>query len=284
VVDSGWGGCVVVPGAAGRIVASGTRRWLAEVPRGDCLCPRKSCETRCLDFYGGPMQRDNQVLVFDADDTLWENNIRFERAIEAFLDLVMAPGGDRAVARAELDRIEAANARTLGYGAKVFGRSLAECFELLKERPARFEEADRLAELAASIATAEVELIPGVAETLAALAARHQLLLLTKGDAAEQQAKMDNSGLAHHFRSVHIVAEKGVETYRWLIGDRSLAPERTWMIGNSPKSDILPARGAGLNAVFVPNQHTWVLEAAELDPADSRVLRLSAFTELGEHF
>lgn len=116
------------------------------------------------------MRRDNQVLVFDADDTLWENNIRFEQAIESFLDLVTAADGDRTAARAELDRIEAANARTLGYGAKVFGRSLVECFEVLQGRSACAEEADRLAELAASITAAEVELIPGVAEILAELA------------------------------------------------------------------------------------------------------------------
>ncbi|MFE9423637.1 HAD family hydrolase [Kitasatospora sp. NPDC006697] len=230
------------------------------------------------------MRRDNQVLVFDADDTLWENNIRFERAIEAFLDLVTAPGGDRLAARSELDRIEAANARTLGYGAKVFGQSLAECFALLRQREAERAEALLLAELAASITSAEVELIPDVAETLAALAPRHRLLLLTKGDLAEQQAKVDNSGLAHHFRSVHIVPEKDLAAYHRLIGEQELLPESTWMIGNSAKSDILPARGAGLNAVFIPHQHTWVLEDAELDPADSGVLHLSAFAELGEHF
>ncbi|GAA1936159.1 HAD family hydrolase [Kitasatospora viridis] len=230
------------------------------------------------------MRRDNQVLVLDADDTLWENNIRFERAIEGFLDLVTGPAGDRAAARAALDRIEAANARALGYGSKVFGQSLLECFELLRQRPAEPHEAGRMGELAASITAAEVELIPGVAQTLAELAARHRLLLLTKGDTAEQQAKVDNSGLAHHFQSVHIVAEKDVTAYHRLIGEQALAPRSTWMIGNSVKSDILPARAAGLNAVFIPNRHTWVLEDAELDPADTGVLHLSAFAELGEHF
>jgi putative hydrolase of the HAD superfamily len=230
------------------------------------------------------MRRDKQVLVFDADDTLWENNIRFERAIDAFLDMVSPPAASREAARAELNRIEAANARTLGYGSKVFQRSMGDCFELLHRRALEPREAARLAELAASITSAEVELIPGVSDTLAALAERHRLLLLTKGDTAEQQAKVDASGLAGLFRSVHIVPEKDLATYQRLVAEQSLLPERTWMIGNSPKSDILPARGAGLNAVFIPHQHTWVLDHAELDPADGGILHLASFTELGEHF
>jgi putative hydrolase of the HAD superfamily len=237
---------------------------------------------RAPTFYGDPMRRDDQVLIFDADDTLWENNIRFERAIDAFLDEVAAP--DRTAARMVLDGIESANAKTHGYGAEVFRRSLGEAFELLVGRPAGAPERDRFAALAASITSAEVELIAGVAETLPALADRHELLLLTKGDPAEQQAKLDASGLLGHFRSVHIVPEKDLAAYEQLIGRQGLTLERTWMIGNSPKSDILPARSAGLNAVFIPNQHTWVLDDAELDPTDAGVLHLAAFAELGEHF
>ena len=32
----------------------------------------------------------------------------------------------------------------------------------------------------------------------------------------------------------------------------------TWMIGNSPKSDINPALACGLHAVFIHHPHTWV--------------------------
>ncbi|WP_329571461.1 HAD family hydrolase [Kitasatospora sp. NBC_01266] len=231
------------------------------------------------------MRRDKQVLVFDADDTLWENNIRFERAIEAFLDEVVPPAPSRAAGRSALDAIEAANAATHGYGSQVFLRSLGECFEQLHARPATAAELARLEALAASVRGAEVELIPGVAETLAALAERHELLLLTKGDRTEQQAKIDASGLAGRFGAVHIVPEKDVAAYRRLTEEHALVPERTWMIGNSPKSDILPARRAGLNAVFIPHQHTWALENdVALDPQDPGVLRLAAFTDLGQHF
>ncbi|AWS43057.1 HAD family hydrolase [Streptosporangium sp. 'caverna'] len=225
-----------------------------------------------------------QVLIFDADDTLWENNVLFERVIDDFLYWLEHPTLDRAEIRAILNDIEAANAVAHGYGSKVFLRSLGECLERLRERPATTEELRHINELAAALLESRMELVPGVAETLTDLGSRHDLLLLTKGDTDEQQRKLDISGLAHHFRSIHIVAEKDVDTYRRLTQDHKLTPETTWMIGNSPKSDILPARQAGMNAVFIPNDNTWVLEHSELDPDDEGVLRLRKFSELQDHF
>ncbi|MFK0292273.1 HAD family hydrolase [Streptomyces sp. NPDC090442] len=224
------------------------------------------------------------MLIFDADDTLWENNVIFERVIAEFTGWLAGPGMGRGAVREVLDGIEAANAVTLGYGSKVFLRSLGECVERVRGRAVTAAERARIAGWGAAFAGDRVELIAGVAETLAELAGRHELLLLTKGDREEQQRKVDASGLTGHFRGVHIVPEKNVATYAELTRAYGLAPERTWMIGNSPKSDILPARSAGLNAVFIPHDHTWVLEHEELDPGDEKVLRLGAFGELVRHF
>lgn len=225
-----------------------------------------------------------QVLVFDADDTLWENNVVFERVMEDFLDWVAHPVLDRAQIRALLNEIEAANTVVHGYGSKVFLRSLGECLERLRERPVTEAERLRVEELAAALVRHEVELMPGVASTLEDLGTRHELLLLTKGEQEEQARKVAASGLADRFRGVHIVPEKAPDTYRALLAEYGFAPGRSWMIGNSPKSDILPAREAGMSAVFIPNENTWVLEQSELDPADARVLRLAAFPELLRHF
>jgi putative hydrolase of the HAD superfamily len=225
-----------------------------------------------------------QVLIFDADDTLWENNIRFERVIEDFLDWLAHPALAHAEVRAVLDDIERANSAIHGYGGKVFLRSLRECFERLRERPATVDEHRAIDELAAALIDHQIQLVAGVAETLEELAGRHELLLLTKGNRDEQQGKLDASRLAPHFRNIHIVKEKDADTYRQLADEHSLDLSKTWMIGNSPKSDIVPARRAGLNAVFIPNAHTWVLEHDELNPRDERVLRLGTFPELLDHF
>ncbi|MGP3978053.1 HAD family hydrolase [Streptomyces sp. 8N114] len=230
------------------------------------------------------MRRNGQVLVFDADDTLWENNVLFERVIADFLDWLEHPTLDKYQLRAVLDDIQKANAVAHGYGTQMLLRSLADCVERLRHRPATADESDAIRRLAAVLTDQQVELIPGVAETLAALGDRHELLMLTKGDPDEQRRKIDASRLAHRFRAIEIVREKDDETYRTFLKAHALTPAACWMIGNSPKSDILPARRAGMNAVFIPNDHTWALEHGELDPGDERVLRLRSFRKLQDHF
>lgn len=229
-------------------------------------------------------RRSGQVLVFDADDTLWENNVLFERVIDDFLEWLVHPTLDKTEIRTILDDIERANAIVHGYGSRVFLNSLGECLERLRQRPATDRERRDIEALAVALLERRVELIPGVADTLAALRGRHDLLLLTKGDPDEQRRKVEASGLAHHFRATHIVREKNAETYRWLAREHGFEPAAAWMIGNSPRSDILPARAAGMNAVFIPNDNTWVLEHDEMDLADPGVLRLTAFRDLLRHF
>ncbi|OHV42930.1 HAD family hydrolase [Pseudofrankia sp. BMG5.36] len=225
------------------------------------------------------------TLVFDADDTLWENNIRFERVIADYLDWLAHPTLERTALRTMLNDVEAANAAAHGYGTKVFLRSLHDLFERLWERPADAGERREIDELAAALLDHRVELMPGVAETLRELGGRHELALLTKGVPEEQQAKIDASGLAPCFGvGTYIVAEKNNEAYELLARELALDPAATWMIGNSPKSDILPARAAGWGAVFIPNTNTWALEHAELDAADPGVLQLRTFGELLRHF
>ncbi|NSC25422.1 HAD family hydrolase [Streptomyces albus subsp. chlorinus] len=230
------------------------------------------------------MRRNSQVLVFDADDTLWENNVHFERVIADFLGWLAHPTLDKSQLRAVLDDIQKANAVSHGYGTPMLLRSLADCVERLRHRPPTEEEAADIRRLTAVLTEYQVELIPGVAETLAALGERHELLMLTKGDPEEQRRKIDASRLAPHFRAISIVREKDDEAYRALVKTHDLTPPTCWMIGNSPKSDILPARRVGMNAVFIPHDHTWSLEHEELDPDDEGVLRLRTFRELLDHF
>jgi putative hydrolase of the HAD superfamily len=129
-----------------------------------------------------------------------------------------------------------------------------------------------------------MEVIEGVPETLEYLSARHDLTLFTKGHPEEQKLKIGRSGLGAFFGHTAIVKEKDAAAYRHLVEQRSLVPERTWMIGNSPKSDINPALEVGLNAVFVPHAHTWILEKQELRPGKRQLLVVEQFTDLRKHF
>jgi len=233
---------------------------------------------------GHESAKEVQYLIFDADDTLWENNIHFERAIEDFLDFLAHSTLTREEARAVLDEIERANFGVHGYGSAAFSRNLRLCYEHLAEREIAEDDLRTVMTFGERILSQPIELIEGVEETLALLAEQHHLTLMTKGHPEEQRMKIDRSGLGSYFRHAAVVPEKDPAAYRSLVTQLEVDSARTWMIGNSPKSDILPARQVGMSAVFLPNQHTWVLEHDEVDPADTGVLHLARFTELVDHF
>ncbi len=208
-----------------------------------------------------------QNLLIDADDTLWENNVYFERAIAAFISFLNHHEYSPAEVRQTLNAVEREAILTHGYGLSSFTHALVTCFERLSPGPVSEEKVLRVRGFAQSIARQEIELRAGVESALAELASRHRLILMTKGDEAEQADKLSRSGLAHHFTAVEIVPEKDPSAYRAVLSAHRLHRQTTWMIGNSPKSDINPALAAGLHAVFLLNQDTWVLEHAEVDPA-----------------
>ena len=223
-----------------------------------------------------------QALLIDADDTLWENNIYFERAIASFISYLNHHEYSPAEVRLALNAVERETILARGYGLTSFTQSMVNCFERLSGEPVTQEKKERIRGFARSIAEQEIELLPGVADTLQQLASRHHLILMTKGDHAEQADKLARSGLAPHFTAVEIVKEKDPATYREVIARHELTPHTSWMIGNSPKSDINPALAAGLHAVFLFHKDTWVLEHATVDkpPAGQHLIELDSFTKL----
>jgi len=233
-----------------------------------------------------PRFSPGQTLLIDADDTLWENNIYFERAIVAFISLLDHHEYTPAEVRQTLNGVERETILAHGYGLTSFTRSLIDCFERLSPAPVSDQKRQRIHGFARAIAQQEIELLPGVAETLADLAARHRLILMTKGNQAEQADKLARSGLAAHFSAVEIVPEKDPPAYQQVIARHELAPHTSWMIGNSPKSDINPALAAGLHAVFLFHRDTWVLEHAELSsaPTGQHLIELDRFASLRDLF
>jgi putative hydrolase of the HAD superfamily len=227
-----------------------------------------------------------QTLLIDADDTLWENNIYFERSIAAFISYLNHHSYSREEVRHALNEVELETVKQRGYGLASFQHSLITCFERLSSEPITEEKHACIVSFAHAIREQEIELLPGVAETLPTLASRHQLILMTKGNQTEQSDKLVRSGLTQHFSSVEVPREKDPGAYFSVCQKYRLEPQCTWMIGNSPKSDINPALAAGLHAVFIKHPYTWVLEHETVDapPASQRMLELNSFTELGVHF
>jgi putative hydrolase of the HAD superfamily len=165
------------------------------------------------------------------------------------------------------------------------GRNLQEAYQHLAEREIRPDDLEHVMSLAERILQQPMELIEGVEETLEELSQRHKLALFTKGHPDEQRMKVDRSGLGRHFSYTGIVKEKDSPAYLRLIAENEFPAAKTWMIGNSPKSDINPALQAGLGAVLVPHARTWVLEHQELRaPAGARFLQVERFADLKNHF
>jgi putative hydrolase of the HAD superfamily len=233
-----------------------------------------------------PNSNGAQTLLIDADDTLWENNIYFERAIARFISFLNHHEYSPEQVREILNQVERENIVTHGYGLHSFAHALVSCFERLSADPVTPELHATIQSFAHAIADHPVEILPEVPATLQHLASRHHLILMTKGAFAEQSGKVERSGLKDYFAVVEIVAEKDEAVYRSVAAKYDLSNDTTWMIGNSPKSDINPALSAGLNAVFVPHGDTWILEHDEIavPTPPSRLLTVESFGRLREHF
>ena len=233
-----------------------------------------------------PGENGAQTLLIDADDTLWENNIYFERAIANFITFLDHREHTPEMVRLVLNDVERESIVKHGYGLHSFAHSLVETFEKLSVEPITPALHERIRSFAHQIADHPIEILPGVPETLQYLSERHHLILMTKGNPAEQSGKVERSGLKEYFAAVEIVAEKDESTYRSVLAKYALPADTTWMVGNSPKSDINPALSAGLHAVFIPHGSTWILEHEEIAtaPAPQRLLVVDRFRDLTRHF
>lgn len=224
-----------------------------------------------------------QTLLIDADDTLWENNGVFERITTEFVNWLDHPDGIER-ARVVQQEINRALCQTIGYGTATFTLGLTETVAHVRGRPPTDAEADRLAAMVKPLDWQDIEVIGGVRETLGSLSERHDLVLLTKGNPDEQHTKIRLSGLGSFFRRHVVVTEKSAATYAHIVAEDRLEPALTWMIGNSPRSDILPSVAAGLSAVYIPHPETWEYEHADIPTHHDRILHLDRFTDLALHF
>ena len=227
-----------------------------------------------------------QTLLIDADDTLWENNVYFERAIARFISFLNHHEFSAEQVREVLNDVERECIVKHGYGLHSFAHALVDTFERLSVVPVTAEMHAQIQSFAHTIAEQPLEILPQVPETLEYLQKRHRLILLTKGALAEQSSKVERSGLKQYFAAVEIVAEKNAAAYEQVVENYQLAHDATWMAGNSPKSDINPALAAGLNAIFVPHGDTWILEHEEINaaPPPQKLLIVGRFAELRDHF
>ena len=201
------------------------------------------------------------TVGLDADDTLWHNETVFRLTQARFLDLLTEH--ENAVIEARLAEIERRNLQLYGYGVKGFTLSMIEtAMEMCDGEPPAGVIREILAAGREMLAH-PVETLPGVDEALTRLSGRYRLVLITKGDLLDQERKLAASGLGDLFAAVEIVSEKDRATYERVFTRHGTGPAEAVMVGNSMKSDVLPALQAGAFAVHIPYVVTWAHELAD---------------------
>ncbi|HNB51266.1 MAG TPA: HAD hydrolase-like protein [Anaerolineales bacterium] len=207
----------------------------------------------------------NYFLAFDADDTLWHNERLFIEIQARFKDL-LAHYHDPEWIAARLYETETRNIQHFGYGIKAFALSMIETAVELTEGRISGTDIQTMIGWAKEMLTADVELLPHVREVIPLLAERYPLMVITKGDLLDQEAKMARSGIGQYFRQVEVVSHKTPAVYAQILKKHGVEPARFWMVGNALRSDILPVLELGGHAVYVPQENTWIHESATLPP------------------
>ena len=225
---------------------------------------------------------DIQMVGFDADDTLWRSEDyfhaaqdEFERIVGTYVDLADARVRDALYA------VEKGNIAVFGYGVKGMALSMVEAAVQVTGERIAARDLHRIVGIAKDMLRHPVELLPGIREAVEAIAAEHDIVLITKGDLFHQEAKVRDSGMAHLFRRIEIVSEKDDATYLRLLEEFDVAPARFAMIGNSLRSDIAPVLRLGGWGVHVPYHLTWAHEAeADVPDGHARLQIASSPAEL----
>jgi putative hydrolase of the HAD superfamily len=199
-----------------------------------------------------------KLIGFDGDDTLWRSEDYYRQASEQFVALVghYVDVGDAGV-QASMLATERRNLKLFGYGAKGMTLSMVETAIAVTDGRISTADIHRLVEIGKHVLQHPVDLLPGVREAVAAVAERHAVVLITKGDLFHQEKKVQQSGLSELFRRIEIVSEKDAATYRRVLGEFALEPSQFAMVGNSLRSDIEPVIRLGGWGVHMPYHVTW---------------------------
>jgi putative hydrolase of the HAD superfamily len=205
-----------------------------------------------------------KIIAFDADDTLWHNEPLFHATEGQFAEM-LAQYHSAEWVRDRLFATEIKNLGHFGYGIKGFILSMIETAVELTEGRISGAEIQRILDWGHAMLLAPVDLLDGVRDTIEALAPSYRLMLLTKGDLFDQESKLARSGLGELFHAVEIVSKKDPRTYAAILARHAVAPEEFLMVGNSLKSDVLPALEAGARAVHIPYALTWAHERVDDD-------------------
>jgi putative hydrolase of the HAD superfamily len=200
-----------------------------------------------------------KIIAFDADDTLWDNELYFRETEDRFCELFEDYLPQHSVAR-ELLQVELKNISLYGYGIKAFMLSMIETAINITDKKVNAEVIEKIIGFGQELLNKPVHLIDGVEGVLKSLKPKYRLVLATKGDLLDQERKLKKSGLIDYFHHIEIMSEKKEADYSKLMKHLDIQPAELMMIGNSLKSDILPVLNLGGYAIHIPYHVTWAHE------------------------
>jgi len=220
-----------------------------------------------------------KTIGFDADDTLWQNETFFRITQDRFAEL-LADYTEKAHLMNRLLAAEKRNIGHYGFGIKGFMLSMIETAIDVTDRRV---PASVIAEILAAgqeMLSHPIHLLPHAQRAVEALADTHRIVLITKGDLLDQERKLAQSGLGDLFHGVEIVSDKTPAVYARAFARHGAGAESAMMVGNSMKSDVVPAIAAGAFGTYVPHGLTWELEHAEAPSDHPRFHEISDLSQL----
>jgi putative hydrolase of the HAD superfamily len=224
-------------------------------------------------------------IVFDGDDTLWSTEMLYDEARSAAAEVVLKAGLDAGEWESLERRLDVENVSAFGHSVERFPTSCVQAYNELCQRARVTPDisvAQRVREAASTVFTRRAPLVAGAIETLSAFRARgHRLALLTKGDEGVQERRIEQSGLRPYFDLVRIVPDKSADVIKAVVTSLGVDTKSAWMVGNSVRSDVLPALDAGLRAVWI-DAHVWEYERSHDHLVDHRVLTIRQLADLPE--
>ncbi len=214
--------------------------------------------------------RDRWVF-FDGDNTLWHIESLYDRARDDLVRHIECAGGGspdevEAFQRLEDKRLFA----ELGYSAARFAKSFENTVRRFIAAPP-VHEIQYARQLALSVFEQTATIDADVPEVLIELKGRYKLGLITAGEPWVQQRRVAHFEFSKNFDLIRIVDQKTADVFRRLTAELHVDPQRSWVVGDSLRSDILPAIAAGLNAILIAN-HNWI--EIERDEARPRHLNI----------
>lgn len=220
-----------------------------------------------------------KVVAFDADDTLWGNEMYFDETEKKFCGLMEDYLSHQGIS-SELFQIEIANLKLYGYGIKGYILSMIEAAMKISNNTISIEAIEKIVQYGKDLLEKPVDLLDGVTETLEALNGKYKLVVATKGDLLDQRRKLHNSGLGHYFHHIEVMSDKQEIDYLDLIKRLEIQPEAFYMIGNSLKSDVLPVLAIGGHAAHIPFHTTWAHEKIDHKVEHPNFITLHKLTDI----